>query len=65
MKAGGLSTIMVDFSGVKYDQEFRDNIGNFLKSSCENNAIYDQSDYRDERDCFLKRGRAVFWFDAR
>ena len=61
-KTGGLSTIMVDFSSVRYedDQEFKDNIGNFLKSSCENNAIYDQSDNSDERDCFFKRGRAVF-----
>ena len=66
-KTGGLSTIMVDFSSVRYedDQEFKDNIGNFLKSSCENNAIYDQSDDSNERDCFFKRGRGVFWFDPR
>ena len=53
---------MVDFSSVRYedDQEFKDNIGNFLKSLCGNNAIYDQSDDSNERVCFYKRGRAVF-----
>ena len=63
-KIGGLSTIIEDYTNIRYkdDQEFKDNIENFLKSSCENNEVYDQSDNSDERDCFFKRGM-IFFFD--
>ena len=59
----GVSTITEDFSSLGYEdvQEFKDNIENFLKSSCENNAIYDQSDNSVERDCFFKRGRVGYF----